>query len=190
MAERWPHGDCASARAGYGVRRWARGRQGARRQRDLWRSSASRVAVTSKPLRPVEKFGLPRSKEQRAPLLLPIPKFGTSLWPSAHGHPHFTGSSPTCLRSARPARCRSPIPSLLPAPSLARARDAMRARRVQRVPAPRLAVRHRPPLTTAPRSRPSTPVPRAKFGTARLARRFAAPTETCPRRKGQVATGP
>ena len=46
--------------------------RGARRRRDLWRSSsASRVAVTSKPLRPVEKFGLPRSKEQRASLLLP-----------------------------------------------------------------------------------------------------------------------
>ena len=45
--------------------------RGARRRRDLWRSSASRVAVTSKPLRPVKKFGLPRSKEQRAPLLLP-----------------------------------------------------------------------------------------------------------------------
>ena len=45
--------------------------RGARRRRDLWRSSASRVAVTSKPLRPVEKFGLPRSKEQRAPILLP-----------------------------------------------------------------------------------------------------------------------
>ena len=45
--------------------------RGARRRRDLWRSSASRVALTSKPLRPVEKFGLPRSKEHRAPLLLP-----------------------------------------------------------------------------------------------------------------------
>ena len=41
--------------------------RGARRRRDLWRSSASRVAVTSKPLRPVENFGMPRSKEQRAP---------------------------------------------------------------------------------------------------------------------------
>ena len=38
----------------------AAGRGGARRRRDLWRSSARcRVAVTSKPHRPVEKFGMP-----------------------------------------------------------------------------------------------------------------------------------
>ena len=35
------------------------------------RKRRTRHPVTSKPLRPVEKFGLPRSKEQRAPLLLP-----------------------------------------------------------------------------------------------------------------------
>ena len=40
--------------------------RGARRRRDLWRSSASRVAVTSKPLRQVEDFGDRRSKEQSA----------------------------------------------------------------------------------------------------------------------------
>jgi hypothetical protein len=36
--------------------------RGARRRRDSLRSSASRGTVTSKPLRPVEKFGVPRSK--------------------------------------------------------------------------------------------------------------------------------
>ena len=56
--------------------------RGTRRRCDLLRSSANRVAVTSKPLRPVEKFGLPRSKEQRAPLLLPNlgRRSGVTLW--------------------------------------------------------------------------------------------------------------
>jgi len=41
---RWPHGghgDCASARAGYGVRRWPAAGRGARRRGDLLRRSAS-----------------------------------------------------------------------------------------------------------------------------------------------------
>ena len=63
--------------------------RGARRRRDLWRSSASRVAVTSKPLRPVENFGMPRSKEQASNARRTAafaPKFGTSLWHDTRTH--------------------------------------------------------------------------------------------------------
>jgi hypothetical protein len=52
--------------------------RGARRRRDLLRSSASRGAVTWKPLRPVEKFGTPFEGAGSARFC--APKFGTTDW--------------------------------------------------------------------------------------------------------------